>query len=61
MSLQELFRTAAELEQFERIALQAGYKNFNKTGRYYNHADLNTFAQGYVAGRESLIKQSAVA
>ncbi|UIS24678.1 hypothetical protein S21ZY_116 [Pseudomonas phage ZY21] len=56
MSLQELFRNAKQLEAFERAALEAGYKNFNKRGSLYCLSELNVFATGYVAGQKQALK-----
>uniref|UniRef100_A0AAU6W0N5 Uncharacterized protein n=1 Tax=Pseudomonas phage Nican01 TaxID=3138540 RepID=A0AAU6W0N5_9CAUD len=60
MSLQELFRSAKQLEAFERVALEAGYKNFNKRGALYCLSDLNVFAAGYVAGQKQALKEAMV-
>lgn len=50
MSLQGLFRSAKQIEDFERVAINAGYRNFSRRGAFYCHSDLNTFAAGYLAG-----------
>lgn len=50
MSLQELFRNTAQLDQFEKAARAQGYTQFNKRGAMYCHSDLNIFAAGYAAG-----------
>lgn len=60
MSLQELFRNAKQLEEFERAALKAGYKNFEKRGSLYCLSDLNTFAQGYAIGHKQALKNVVV-
>lgn len=60
MSLQELFHNAKQLEAFERVALEAGYRNFSKRGRLYCLSDLNVFATGYVAGQKEALKNVIV-
>ncbi|ATW58053.1 hypothetical protein CNR34_00120 [Pseudomonas phage nickie] len=56
MSLQELFRNARQLEQFEQSARDQGFTNFGKRGGFYNLSDLNIFASGYLACLKSLPK-----
>lgn len=60
MSLQELFHNAKQLEAFERVALEAGYRNFSKCGRLYCLSDLNVFAAGYVAAKKEALKNVVV-
>lgn len=53
MSLQELFRSAEQLAQFEQAARAQGFHKFNKRGGFYCHSELNTYAAGYLAGLKS--------
>jgi hypothetical protein len=56
MSLQTLFRNAAQLERFEEIARNKGFTVFTKRGGFYCLTTLNDFAAGYVAGQEEALK-----
>lgn len=55
MSLQELFRNALKLEQFEKVATAAGYRNFSRRGNFYCVSELNIFAAGWFTAMKNIV------